>query len=218
MPVTQRLPILQALTLKMFLQKPILTALVTIMGIVSWLPDVGQASSESMAGVIEQVESLDAFEVPATVIQESSREIVFQRPSLKTVHPLPTVGVVPVQQRASQHDEEIHNRNRQDLLRDHQAARAAHYEPSRLEQGPPPIYPRTARLQGWEGAVVIRVRVGRVGEVIAATVHKSSGHATLDEAARKSVKQWQFHPAKDGEIPIPSTVDVPINFALKNIR
>ena len=47
------------------------------------------------------------------------------------------------------------------------------------------------------------------------TTRKSSGFPSLDESAVQSVKTWRFDPAKDGEFPVSTAVDLPIRFNLK---
>ncbi|MDA1305485.1 MAG: energy transducer TonB [Nitrospirae bacterium] len=79
----------------------------------------------------------------------------------------------------------------------------------------PPVYPRIARESGWEGTVLIRVNVDADGNASKVKVQKSSGHAVLDEAAVDAVRKWKFSPAKDGNIPIRSVVEIPINFDLR---
>ncbi|MFB3137012.1 MAG: energy transducer TonB [Nitrospirales bacterium] len=37
----------------------------------------------------------------------------------------------------------------------------------------------------------------------------------LDEAAAEAVSEWRFIPAKDGNIPIQSIVEIPIHFDLR---
>lgn len=79
----------------------------------------------------------------------------------------------------------------------------------------PPIYPLVAREQGWEGTVKVRVMVlkdGKPGEV---RIRKSSGHEVLDKAAVDAVRTWHFIPAQDGNIPVKSVVEIPINFDLR---
>ncbi|MDT7043914.1 energy transducer TonB [Candidatus Nitronereus thalassa] len=79
----------------------------------------------------------------------------------------------------------------------------------------PPVYPRIAREAGWEGTVVVRVAVQPDGHPEKIEIRKSSGYPVLDEAAVEAVKKWQFSPAKDGNIPIRSIVEIPINFDLR---
>lgn len=80
----------------------------------------------------------------------------------------------------------------------------------------PPVYPLVAREQGWEGTVRLRVVVNPDGHAEDITVHQTSGHEVLDEAAVKAVRSWQFIPARDGNIPIQSIVEIPINFDLRH--
>ncbi|HLU40385.1 MAG TPA: TonB family protein [Planctomycetota bacterium] len=59
-------------------------------------------------------------------------------------------------------------------------------------RNPPPAYPWLARRRGWEGTVVVQVRVDADGAVGAAAVVRSSGRAALDEAALAAVRTWRF--------------------------
>jgi protein TonB len=78
----------------------------------------------------------------------------------------------------------------------------------------PPSYPPSARRQGIEGIVRVRVLVGPDGKVIQALVVKTSGYDALDEAALEAVVDWRFEPARrDGE-PVRSWASVPIQFRL----
>lgn len=79
---------------------------------------------------------------------------------------------------------------------------------------PRPDYPEMAKRRQWEGKVILRVQVlasGRAGQV---TIAGSSGHEILDEAALEAVRNWHFVPAKRGDQPVDSVVNVPINFNL----
>ena len=80
---------------------------------------------------------------------------------------------------------------------------------------PAPPYPRMAKQRHWEGQVTLRVLVtpdGRCGDI---SVHRSSGHDVLDEAALDAVRNWRFVPGKKGDTPISSWVNVPIAFTLE---
>jgi periplasmic protein TonB len=81
---------------------------------------------------------------------------------------------------------------------------------------PKPKYPSVARSRGWEGKVILRVRVSADGDSEGVTVVQSSGHDVLDEAAVNAVEGWRFTPAKRGDTAVASTVNVPINFKLDN--
>ena len=81
---------------------------------------------------------------------------------------------------------------------------------------PKPKYPAIARSRGWQGKVLLRVKVSADGLSEAVTLHSSSGHDTLDESAIAAVEKWQFIPAKRGNTAVASSVIVPIIFTLNN--
>lgn len=82
-------------------------------------------------------------------------------------------------------------------------------------RNPPPAYPYTARRQGLQGKVVMRVLVGTDGVPDQVQVRTSSGVAVLDEAALDAVRNWRFVPARQGAQPVAAWVLVPINFTLE---
>jgi protein TonB len=90
----------------------------------------------------------------------------------------------------------------------------AYLNPAYL-RNPAPEYPRIARNRGWQGTVVLRVKVNAEGKPESLAVERSCGHDMLDESAMAAVKSWQFVPAMRGETPEASTVLVPIVFALQ---
>ncbi len=57
-------------------------------------------------------------------------------------------------------------------------------------------YPRIAQMNGWEGAVTMRLRVAQSGQLIGATVLTSSGHEVLDRQAIEMAN-------KAGRLPLP---------------
>ncbi|MGR8980617.1 MAG: TonB family protein [Gammaproteobacteria bacterium] len=79
---------------------------------------------------------------------------------------------------------------------------------------PKPNYPRIARTRGWQGKVLLKVRVSAAGYSESVAVHQSSGHETLDESAVEAVKKWKFVPARRGDAAVASSVIVPIQFTL----
>jgi protein TonB len=81
---------------------------------------------------------------------------------------------------------------------------------------PKPEYPRIARSRGWQGKVLLRVRVSTAGTSENIAVHRSSGHEILDESAIEAVKKWKFVPARRGDTPVASSVVVPILFSLND--
>lgn len=97
---------------------------------------------------------------------------------------------------------------------------AGHFEGPKLNadylHNPRPDYPAQAKRMGWEGRVVLRVEVLANGSAGAVSLAKSSGHELLDEAALEAVRRWKFVPAKRDGIAVTTSVNVPINFNLKN--
>jgi protein TonB len=81
-------------------------------------------------------------------------------------------------------------------------------------KNPRPPYPRLALREGWEGKVVLRVKVLPNGKVGGATVQKSAGRSVLDDAALEIVKSWTFVPATQGGAPIAGWVSVPFEFQI----
>ena len=81
---------------------------------------------------------------------------------------------------------------------------------------PKPNYPALARSRGWQGKVLLRVKVSAEGLSEEVTVHQSSGHDALDESAIAAVEKWQFTPAKRGNAVVACSVIVPIIFTLNN--
>lgn len=79
---------------------------------------------------------------------------------------------------------------------------------------PAPEYPEVALERGWEGEVILRVKVSPEGQPIVVNVQRSSGKKLLDDTAVKTVKRWKFSPAKQGNQAVEGWVEVPIGFQL----
>ena len=79
---------------------------------------------------------------------------------------------------------------------------------------PAPDYPALAVRQGWQGTVLLRVRVLASGTVEAVEIKQSSGKKLLDDEAVQTVKRWSFAPARRGSTPIDGWATVPIEFVL----
>ncbi|WP_019883265.1 MULTISPECIES: energy transducer TonB [unclassified Methylophilus] len=80
---------------------------------------------------------------------------------------------------------------------------------------PDPEYPDFAADQGWEGTVVLRVKVLPNGKPADVKVKKSSGHGVLDDAAVAAAKRWAFTPAKRGNTPVEGWATFPVEFKLQ---
>lgn len=160
----------------------------------------------------EVVETLDTIEVPGTAVREEERHISLPEPNLKTLYPLQTpeeISSIPLMRT-------LPASTGSRVVIDHVASIKAKQTQVRPAKAERPPYPHVAREQGWEGTVVLRLHIRSEGTIASITIQKSSGYPLLDESAEQAVQQWHFEPAKDGEIPIPVTVDLPIRFDLNN--
>jgi periplasmic protein TonB len=84
-------------------------------------------------------------------------------------------------------------------------------------RNPPPRYPVSARRNGEQGTVTLRVFVTRDGVPSTVSVHTTSGSSALDQAAVEAVKGWRFMPARQGPEPVEAWVLVPIVFKLDGV-
>ena len=91
---------------------------------------------------------------------------------------------------------------------------AAH-EGANYLKNPRPAYPELAQRRGWEGEVLLRVRVSPEGRPVTISVQKSSGRDLLDTAAVEAVRGWSFVPAHLGSQAVAGWVTVPIVFHLQ---
>lgn len=73
----------------------------------------------------------------------------------------------------------------------------------------PPKYPITARMNGWEGVVILSIRFAQNGAVSKIDIERSSGYPALDESAVRAAKRWCLTNV-ESEI----RVSVPIKFIL----
>jgi periplasmic protein TonB len=79
---------------------------------------------------------------------------------------------------------------------------------------PPPPYPSSARRMGAQGITILSAKISADGEPSEIEIAQTSGFSILDKAAIEAVTKWKFHPAEKNNIPIPSTVKIPIRFSL----
>jgi protein TonB len=80
---------------------------------------------------------------------------------------------------------------------------------------PEPEYPQSAREDGLEGLVVLRVLVSSAGRPAEIRIARTSGSRALDVAAVVGVKRWTFVAAKQGDRSVDAWMDVPIRFHLR---
>lgn len=70
------------------------------------------------------------------------------------------------------------------------------------------VYPPEAIARGLQGVVLVRIFFDEGGRVIAARVDRSSGHAILDEAAKRAAQTLTSLPGA------PQEVTIPVGFSL----
>ena len=88
--------------------------------------------------------------------------------------------------------------------------------PPRLLAGANPSYPEDLRRQGIEGAVRVRVVVGKDGSVETASVAASSGYPSMDEAAVAAAYRYRFSPALNVyDEPVRCAVSQTVQFRLQ---
>ena len=158
----------------------------------------------------DSVETLETIEVPATAIIQEKRDISIPFPTMKDLVPLLTG--YQIRRDPIQHNNHVINLIK--VVRDPIADIKGKRKPVRPTKAEHPPYPQFARAQGWEGTVVLRIKVNQAGVVDSVRTQKGSGFPILDKSAAQSVKTWMFEPEKDGEFSIPVTVDLPIRFNL----
>ena len=162
----------------------------------------------------QSIEFLETLEIADTLADQEEREISIPKPDTTTLVPFDDLMVANLMV-ATISKTSIVSPDRPTLMRDSIADRKALRKTVRLIKSERPRYPRAARREGWEGTVVLRIAINSGGAVEKVKTQESSGFPALDESATESVKTWRFDPAKDGEFPVPSTVDLPIRFDLE---
>ena len=78
---------------------------------------------------------------------------------------------------------------------------------------PVPVAPYLSRKAREQGTVTLRVRVSADGRAESVRIDRSSGYPRLDQAALKTVRKWEFVPARQAGEAIAAWVLVPITFA-----
>jgi len=85
---------------------------------------------------------------------------------------------------------------------------------TRYLNNPKPEYPEIARQLRQQGVSLLGVEVGADGHPNQVSLSKSSGFPLLDHAAIRAVRRWTFRPARAGDVPVSSHVEVPVRFSL----
>lgn len=89
---------------------------------------------------------------------------------------------------------------------------------ARYSETPKPVYPESARNEGREGRVLLRVLVDDHGRSKQVEINSSSGSEALDRAATEAIKRWRFIPARYGDKAVESWIRIPIDFSLADSK
>ena len=85
-------------------------------------------------------------------------------------------------------------------------------------QTPPPDYPAELGCTGVGGTSVLKVVVGIEGKPTDVTLISSSGNSQLDDSAAMRVREWKFKAATRNGQPVPTTIQVPVNFKVPDAK
>ena len=78
-----------------------------------------------------------------------------------------------------------------------------------------PEYPEKARKSGFGGTALVEIIVDKSGTVTKATIKKSSGHISLDDASLEAAKKFEFSPGKKEGKAVKTQMVIPFKFKLK---
>jgi TonB family protein len=87
--------------------------------------------------------------------------------------------------------------------------------PDVVEYTTPPLYSDEARRRLVEGIVTIEARISMDGQITTPRVVRGLGFG-LDQNALVALRQWQFRPGTQGGRPVDMTVEIDIEFNLRN--
>ena len=171
---------------------------------------LGAASSQ------EEVETLDIIEITSTSVDQKGRNFTFPLPEWPQ-DPIPSdnQSITPSIPKISINRPIPFREALPRILLDQSTEKKRIPSPVKPLQAERPPYPRLAREQGWEGIVLLMLRVDEQGRVESVEVKESSGYPLLDSNAVQTVKLWTFSPAKNGNFPISSLVQLPVKFDLR---
>lgn len=75
-----------------------------------------------------------------------------------------------------------------------------------------PAYPAFARLARLRGMVYARLLIDETGKVV--QVGQIRGHAAFREVVKAAAREWEFSPARQGDLAVKAWVTVPFSFEL----
>jgi bla regulator protein blaR1 len=86
------------------------------------------------------------------------------------------------------------------------------FEPPRLRHGRAPRPPQRSLRMDLDGELILRLRVGADGRVLAADVERSEVDERAAQWAARNVRRWKFEPARLDGKPVESVLVVPVDF------
>ena len=89
---------------------------------------------------------------------------------------------------------------------------------ARYRDTPKPVYPESARRDGREGSVLLRVLVDDQGRSKKIEILNHSGTEALDRAAVEAIQRWRFYPARYGDKAVESWLRIPVGFRLADAQ
>jgi TonB family protein len=160
--------------------------------------------------VDEEIETLEVIEITGTVLEKEPRNLHFPIPEIRTAPQVRLTEYLTLPKLKLVKPLTTPLR----IILDRTAKTINLHTPVKPLKTERPVYPRRAREQGWQGRVIVRLKILANGTVESGTVHQSSGHQLLDDNAINAASQWTFEPAKNGGFPVATTVNIPIQFDL----
>ena len=192
------------------LSKPFIYALLIVpTSIIGSLWLIPQAFPEEFPE--SEIETLEMIEITGSVVKPTLRDMKFPSPEIQPVAQLDQGKHLFRPELRLRKPIPTHSRILLDLT---STTRKLFTRVKPLKTEHPP-YPRQARERGWEGRIIVRLHILPDGTVASGTIHQSSGHPLLDDSAITAAKEWTFQPAKNGGFPVASTVNIPIQFDLR---
>ena len=79
---------------------------------------------------------------------------------------------------------------------------------------PSPEYPEMGIFLGYQGDVIVRIRVSAKGESLGVEILRSSGHKVLDDSAAIALRKWRFTPTKHDNTPMNDSVIITVSYVL----
>jgi len=131
------------------------------------------------------------------------------KPGLDEGKPVAFGLVGPVEFKLSPKEQVPPGRLPSDRLWPHVAKR----QPARIVRAPDPEYPEELEARKLPGRVDLRVELGADGKIASTRVVWASHAAFVTEALRVS-RTWEVEPARQGLLPLPTSLESPAEFSL----